>query len=81
MNTVNASTAPVNQAMPLAVAWKWLPRSHQRADLQQAYADGDGHVAEHDQGAGDGRGEQLAARAGGPVDDDADAPRRYTSAG
>ena len=58
MNTVNASTAPMNQATPLAVAWKWLPRSHpaadQRADLQQAHADGDGHVAEHDEGAGDG---------------------------
>ena len=31
MNTVNASTAPVNQATPLAVAWKWLPRSHPAA--------------------------------------------------
>jgi len=85
MNTVNASTAPMNQATPLAVAWKVAAAQpsggHQRADLQQADADGHGHVAEYDQGAGDGRGEQLAARAAGPVDDDADAGEGCKSAG
>jgi hypothetical protein len=45
---------------------------HQRPDLQQAHRNGDGHVAEHDRGAGDGRGEQFAPRAARPVDDDAD---------
>jgi hypothetical protein len=40
--------------------------------LQQAHPDGDGHVAEHDRAAGDGRGEQLAPRTARPVDYDAD---------
>src|SRR5690348_504917 len=31
MNTVKASTAAMNQPAPLAVAWKWLPRSHPAA--------------------------------------------------
>src|SRR5215468_6051669 len=46
------------------------------APANQADRDGDGHVAEHDQAAGDGGGEQFAAGAAGPVDDHADACER-----
>ncbi len=41
--------------------------------MQEADGHGDGHVARDDQGAGDGRGEQLASSPAGAVDDDPDA--------
>ena len=75
MNTVNSSAAPANQATPSPVMWNPPPRSADspistatwRADEHER----DDQVADHEVGARDRRGQQLALRAAMTIDDHA----------
>ena len=61
--------------MPLAVMWKAAPRSadepDQHRDLKRGQAERHGEVAEHEVGARDRRGQELALGAAVAVDDHA----------